>query len=152
MFFEREIAIDRAPVDVFCFLRDKDQYPQEAGSPVLVLEKTTAGPAGVGTRYREVVRMFPCVRGEIRSVVTRYEPPRFLEEDFCGAGTEGHLAYEFRAEGTGTRLVQRETIRFRGLMGLVEPLIRPMFLKRIEARLATIKDVLEGGWQVLPGQ
>ena len=33
-------------------------------------------------------------------------------------------------------------------MGLLEPFIRSVFLRQIEARLASIKDVLEGGWQV----
>ncbi|MBN1641964.1 MAG: SRPBCC family protein [Anaerolineae bacterium] len=148
MYFERTISIDRTPADVFAFLRDKDTYPQAPGSPVLLLERTTGAPVGVGTRYREVVRMFPLVQGEIWSEITRYEPPCALEERFWGTGVEGHLAYEFRPEGEGTRLVQRETIRFKGLMAVIEPLIRPMFLARIEARLVGIRDDLESGWQV----
>ena len=148
MYFEREIWIDRLPADVFAFLRDKDTYPQAADSPVLILERTTGGPVGVGTRYREVVRMFLCLKGEILSEITRYEPPRILEEDFWGSGMEGHLAYEFCTAGEGTRLIQRETIRFKGFVGLAEPFIRAKFLAQIEARLATIKEVLEGGWEV----
>jgi hypothetical protein len=67
MYFDLSITIHRSREDVFGFLRDKDKYPQEPGSPVLVLEQTTPGPAGVGTRYREVVQMFPFVRGEMVS-------------------------------------------------------------------------------------
>ena len=74
MYFELSILIRRSPSDVFAFLRDKDQYPQEDDSPVLILEKTTVGPVGVGTRYREVVQMLPFVRGEILSGITRNEP------------------------------------------------------------------------------
>jgi hypothetical protein len=65
VYFELSIPINRSPADVFVFLRDKDKYPQEEGSPVLVLEKTTPGPTGVGTCYREVVQMLPFYRGEI---------------------------------------------------------------------------------------
>jgi len=85
MRFELSIWIDRPPADVFAFLRDKDQYPQEVDSPVLTLDKTTPGPPGVGTGYREVVRMLPFYRGVIRSRITRFEPGVHLEEDFRGA-------------------------------------------------------------------
>lgn len=77
------MRITRSPADVFVFLRDKDLYPLEPGSPVLALDRITEGPIGVGTRYREVVRMLPLVKGEILSVLTRYEPPRHLEESFA---------------------------------------------------------------------
>ena len=148
MKFERSITIGRPPSDVFVFLRDKDKYPQEPDSPVLILEKTTPGDPGVGTKYREVVQMLPFVRGEIFSEITRYEPPNYLEEDFNGAGMQGHLAYEFRAEADGTLLIQRETIRFLGFLALFEPVIRMMLLRKIEERLRGIKDELEAGWEV----
>lgn len=46
MHFELSVIIHRSPDDVFHFLRDKDKHPRDAGSPVLVLEQTTPGPAG----------------------------------------------------------------------------------------------------------
>ncbi len=98
MYFELSIAIRWPPCEVFAFLRDIDKYPQKPGSPVLVLEQTTPGPAGVGTRYREVVQMLPFVRGEILSTVTCFVPGESLEEDFEGAGMIGHLAYQFLPE------------------------------------------------------
>jgi len=54
--------------------------------------------------------MLPLVRGEILSEITRYEPDRFLEEQFEGAGMRGHLAYEFVPCGNGTELIQRENL------------------------------------------
>jgi hypothetical protein len=105
MYFELSIHIERSPAEVFAFLRDKDRFPIEEDSPVLILEKITPGPTGVGTRYREVVQMLPFLRGEIRSVITRYDPDEYLEEDFWGSGMKGHLAYQFLLEGGGTRLV-----------------------------------------------
>jgi uncharacterized protein YndB with AHSA1/START domain len=150
MYFELSISIDRPPEDVFAFLRDKDKFPQEEGSPVLVLEMTTPGPPGVGTRYREVVQMLPFFRGEIHSVITRYEPNEFLEEDFRGAGMAGHLAYQFVEQGDGTKLVQRETLQYRGILRLFEPLIRPILGRRLRERLRVIKACLEGGYVVNP--
>ncbi len=143
MKFERSISINCKPEKVFSFLRDKDQFQQEPDSPVLLLEKTTPGPVGVGTSYREVVQMFPLIKGEILSTVQRYEPPRYLEESFRGTGMDGNLAYEFNPVEEGTHLIQRETIQFHGLFGLFSSLMGRMLLKAVEARLEGIKKVLE---------
>jgi hypothetical protein len=147
MRFELAIFIRRPPEVVFSFFRDKDKFRQEPGSPVLALEQTTPGPVGVGSRYREVVQMLPWVRGEMLSVVTRFEPGKHLEEDFHGAGMTGHLAYEFRAEGDGTRLIQRETIAPLGLLIVMAPLMRGTLGPRLRARLAAVKKILESGWE-----
>lgn len=143
MIFERVISIRCKPKEAFVFLRDKDQFQQEPGSSVLVLEKTTPGPVGVGTCYSEVVQMFPLIKGEILSTIQRYEPPRYLEESFRGTGMDGYLAYEFIPVEEGTLLVQRETIQFHGLFGLFSPLMERMLLKEVETRLEEIKKFLE---------
>jgi carbon monoxide dehydrogenase subunit G len=148
MRFELSVHIKRPPADVFGFLRDKDKYPQKPGSPVLALEQTTPGPAGVGTRYREVVQMLPFVRGEILSAVTRFDPPRHLEEDFEGAGMKGHLAYEFLSDGDGTRLIQRETLEMKGLLCLLSPFVKRMLGRQLQRRLEALREVLDGGWPV----
>ena len=146
MEFHLSIYIDRSPDDVFAFLRDKDKFPQEKGSPVLVLEKTTPGPPGVGTRYREVVQMLPFVRAEILSVITAYDPGRCLAEDWAGGGMEGDLTYHFTPEAGATRLVQQETVRPRGLLKPLAPLIRLALGRALESRLQDIKQILEAGW------
>jgi hypothetical protein len=146
--FELAIDIARPKEEVFAFLRDKDQFPQPGGSPVLLLDKVTPGPAGLGTRYREVVQMLPWVRGEILSEITGFEPGQRLAEHFWGAGMRGHLAYTFSDRDGGTRLVQRETVQLAWFLKLFEPLFKRMLASRLEQRLATIKEILEGGWSV----
>lgn len=145
MEFELSIFIKRPPADVYVFLRDKDTHPQEEGSPVLVLEKTTPGPVQVGTGYREVVQMLPFYRGEILSEITRIEPNEWLEENFRGAGMEGHLSYQFLAEDGGTRLIQRESLHCRGPLRLFQSAVRLALDGRLRERLNDIKAVLEGG-------
>jgi len=145
MDFNLSICIRRLPMEVFIFLRDKDKYPQDPSSPVVILEQTTPGPVGVGTRYREVIQMLPFVRGEILSVITHFEPGKRLEEDFEGAGMIGHLAYEFSPEDGGTRLIQRELVRTRGFTRLLEPFMKRMLSRQLWKRLETIKAVLESG-------
>lgn len=148
MYFELSILIHRPPADVFAFLRDKDKYPQEADSPVLLLEKTTPGFPGIGTCYREVVQMLPFYQGEILSKITRFEPNEYLEEDFKGPKMYGHLAYQFILEHENTKLIQRETLHYQGLLRFSEPVIRVFLGRRLRARLAGIKEVLEGGYNV----
>ena len=81
-----------------------------------------AGPVDAGSRFREVVRMLPGVRGEIRSTVTRCEPDGALGKDFEGARMRRHFAYAFVAEGGGTRRVQRQSLE---LAGWLRPLQAP---------------------------
>jgi hypothetical protein len=147
MQFNLPISIQRSPEICFAFLRDKHLHPQKPGSAVRRLEKVTPGPVSVGTRYVEVVQMFPFVKGGIRSVVTRFDPPEWLEEDFAGAGMIGHLAYQFLPQATGTHLIQRETLHLRGVLRLCEPLIRRMLAPQLERRLVEIRARLEAGWQ-----
>lgn len=64
------------------------------------------------------------------------------------SGLEGHLAYQFLVEAGGTRLVQRETLRYKGLLRLFEPLIRVVLFRRLEERLEGIRADLESAWEV----
>ena len=148
MYFELSIKINRPPADVFAFLRDKDLYPREENSPVLLLEKTTPGPAGVDTCYLEIVRVFRYFRLDIVSRITSFDPPRLLAEDFSGGGMHGHLSYQFLPAGEMTLLMQREMLEYRGLLKLLEPLIRRMLGKRLRERLESIKTDLESGFAI----
>lgn len=147
MYFELSVRIERPPEDVFAFLRDKDLFPQEPGSPVLALDKLTPEPAGVGTRYHEVVQMLPFFRGHIRSQISRFEPPRFLEEDFGGGGMTGHLAYELLSEGDATILIQRETLEPHGLLRPFAGIIEHSLDNKLRERLESIRAILEAGWR-----
>jgi len=148
MYIELEVMIEREPAEVFAFLRDKDLYPQEPGSPVLALDQLTPDPPGVGTRYREVVRVLPFVRVVIVSEVTRFDPPHHLEEDFEGGGVRGHLAYEFVPRDGGTQLIQRETVEAVGAMRVFAALAWRSLGPRLRERLDGIKRDLDSGWVV----
>ena len=143
MRFSRSTWINCPPSTVFAFLRDKDTHRQQPGSPVQVLERVTPGPVQAGSRFVEVVRIMPFVTSRIESTVTRCDPPTRLEERFVAPRMSGYLAYEFQLEEGGTRLIQRETLEYRGLLSLFEPLIERMLIPRIVERLAAIKVWLE---------
>ena len=77
--FEAHAIIHRWLEDVFGLFRDIDQHAGQEGSVVPVYYKTTPGPVGVGTRYREVVRLLPFLRGEVITAVIGCDPPRRLD-------------------------------------------------------------------------
>ena len=143
MNFELAITINCPQKKVFLFLRDKDQHIQKEGSPVLVLERITDAPVSIGTRYREVVQMMPFYKSEILSVLTRYEPYEYLEEDFSGTGMKGHLAYQFIDQGEATKLIQRESIFFSFPLNLINPIIKKILHRKLIERLEEIKTDLE---------
>ena len=72
MQFEANATIHRPLEDVFGFFRDIHQQPRREGSVVPVYDKITPGLVGVGTRFREVVRLLPVLRGEVISELAGY--------------------------------------------------------------------------------
>lgn len=143
MDFEFTAVIHRPPADVFAFFRDVDQYNEHEGSPVPVLDKITDGPVGVGTRYREVVKMMPFVTMTILSEITRYEPERHLASWWRSRVMEGQLAYHLEPVGDGTRVVQKMSLNPLGVLCLFSPLIKVMFSRAVGQRLVEIKALLE---------
>ncbi len=149
MEFEFTAVIHCPPADVFALFRDVDQYNEFDGSPVPVLDKITDGPVGVGTRYREVVRMMPGigvmpgVTMTILSEVTGYEPERYLASDWHSNVMAGRLAYAFEPVDGGTRVVQKMTLEPKGVLRVFSPLIKAMFSRAASRRLVGIKALLE---------
>ena len=145
MLHKFRIQINKPPVEVFQFLCNKDTYKQQNDSPVLSLKKTTTGPLGVGTRYREVVQMAPFIKSQMLSEVTRYEPHSVLEEKWAGGGMKGVLTYFFHPVGQETELVQHVSIETHWLLRPFNAIISKTYSKAAQYRLEVIKTILETG-------
>ena len=145
MLHEFRIQINKPPVEVFQLLCNKDKYEQQNDSPVLSLERTTAGPLGVGTRYREVVQMAPFIKSQMLSEITRYEPHSVLEERWAGGGMRGVLTYFFHPVGQGMELVQHVSIEPHRLLRPFSAIIFKTYSRAARYRLEVIKMILETG-------
>lgn len=147
MHFETEAFIHRPPEDVFAFFSDLHHLPRRESSVVPIYDKMTPGPVGVGTRFREVVRLLPFLKGEVISEITGYDPPHRLDYAFLAFGKmDGELTYLLEPSGGGVRVLQRQTLRLRGgLLKLLSPLVGAAFSRAIAHRLRGIKKVLEDG-------
>jgi hypothetical protein len=143
--FCSSVVIKRPSEAIFHLLANVHLVEQAEGSPVLVLDLTTPGPPRLGSRYYEVVQMLPFYKGQIISEITAFEPPHLLEEAFTGPGMTGRLRYELTEVDEGTKLVQKQWFNYRGLLRILEPIIRRALIPRLEWRLGTIKSGLEQG-------
>lgn len=144
MEFHLACSIDCSPAEVFTFLSSLDQLPWEQHPVVADYQKVTPGPTGVGTLYREVVRLPLGMRMVIHSKVTRYELSRRLEYRWWAPGMRGELAYRLQPEGVGTHITQVQSLHPQGVFKLFSPLIQRVFSHRIADRLESIKAQLEG--------
>ena len=74
--FRSSIIIRTRPEAVFHLLANLHRHHQAEGSPVLALGMTTPGPPGLGSTYREVVRMLPFynARGRLAAGCQILEP------------------------------------------------------------------------------
>jgi uncharacterized protein YndB with AHSA1/START domain len=143
MDFEFTIVINKPHNQVFDFFKDIDQHAGRKGSLVPVYDRITPGPVEVGTRYYEVVRLFPYVYGKVLTEVIGYEPDHRLAYRFIAMGMGGKLTYWFESVEGGTQVVQQQSLHPRGFMKLVSPLIASLFSRMAGKRLLVIKNFLE---------
>jgi len=146
MDFEFVATIQCPPAAVFSFFRDIEQHAGRAGSVVPVYDKITPEPTGVGTRYREVVRILPFWHAEVIAEIVQLEPDRLLKVKFAfGRTMDGTLVYHLEPAGEGTQVVQRQSLRPRGVAKLFSPFIKLTFSQVAGRRLQAIKRILEAG-------
>jgi uncharacterized membrane protein len=139
--FEMTVEIDRPQVEVFAFLSDLENDPRWRREWVDA-QRTSEGPIGVGT----TTSLFAKVLGrrtEVVYAVTEYDPGRAV----TWKTVRGPLPLTFRrsveAEGDGTRVTMGYAGDFRGLLGLLRPLIVPMGKRALRGDLPTLKQLLE---------
>ena len=143
MEIQLSIVIDRPVLEVFGFMSDMANHTVEEGTKVLLVEKTTHGAIGLGTRFREVVQMLPLLRVEMINEITRFEPDESIEIAWNGGGMEGLLAFDFESKNGSTMLTMSETIHPKGIMNWIKPILQQNFHRMWTDRLNEIKRKLE---------
>lgn len=150
--FCSSINIRRRPEEVFHFLANVDRVQQAGGSPVLALDRMTAGPPGLGSRYREVVRMLPFYDGEILSEITAFDRPVLLEMVWTGPAMTGRDRYELAEIEGGTKLVHQKWTSAQGFLRVMEPFMQRALVPRLESRLEDIRRLLEAGHDMVDAE
>ena len=142
--FRDEIAINRAPGDVFEYVADIPNSTawQEATEEAV---QTSEGPLGVGSTFQVKTKILPIWSATISGRVTEHETPNKIvfetgeRSPFSATGS-----YSFEPIEGGTRVTFDGTLRMRGWLKLIEPLVSTSFRKQSAAELRKLKEVLEG--------
>lgn len=144
MEFQIKTLIDRTPAEVFAFFRDIDQLPWHTHAVVAAYQKISPGSTKVGTKDREIIRIFAGISIEIDSEITIFQPYQRLGYLWKGPAMHGELVYELQPVSNGTRVTRRQTLEPHGLFRLLRPFIQRMFSRSITTRLESIRAMLEG--------
>jgi len=96
---------------------------------------------GVGTRYRAVDR-WPGRKVSFELEITGYQRPSLMSARWEKPMTGSWIA-RFTEEAVGTRMEFETTIEPTGLMGLMEPLMRPWALKQLAEGLESFRRWVE---------
>ena len=137
-----------APVDtVWTWITEPARLTQWVGWLAEVRRDETT-PAGVGAReswFMNDPNMKK--RIELKSVVTRYEPPRRVDVRVSlDQGFDGDYSYVLEPSGAGTKVTMTGTSKYVGWMiQLMEPLVTPEAAKKMNHDFGTLKRLVEGG-------
>jgi uncharacterized protein YndB with AHSA1/START domain len=136
-----DIVIDRPVEVVFDYVADQSNEPQY--NPQMVrAEKMTAGPVGVGTRFRSAVASMGRT-AEMVIECTGYDRPRRLDSTTTMQQADISYTLTFEPAGTGTRMRWSGQVRPKGASRLLGPMITWMG-RRQERRIWTsLKHRLE---------
>lgn len=132
-----------APIElVFDGWADLERSPEHQKATI-ERSRLTDGPLGAGTRFR-AVDQWPGRKVTFDMELTDYQRPTLIaarwEEPMNGAWQA-----RFAGEGSGTRMEFETTIEPTGVMGLLEPLIRPWAKRQLAEGLASFRDWIEHG-------
>jgi uncharacterized protein YndB with AHSA1/START domain len=130
-----------APIEqVFDGWADLERSPEHQG-PTIERSRVTDGPFGMGTRYR-AIDQWPGRKVTFEMAITEYQRPTLI-----GARWEkpmnGSWRARFTEDGPATRMDFETTIEPTGVMGLLEPLVRPWARRQLAQGLTSFKSWVE---------
>ena len=147
--FQNTLTIQRPVDDVFAFLADFENIPTW-NYAILETTKTSPGPVGVGTTYRQL-RSIPD-RSEEGFEVTVFEPTTRLEVHGDIGPFTATISYRLAPAGDGTQLINLVDLKpASGVVRLLAPLATSRVKAAVAANLDTLKQQLEAGGQGVPG-
>ena len=126
MKLQRTVETTASPSAVFAYLGDFTTTTE--WDPGTVETTRVSGDGGVGTTYHNVSR-FMGRKTELTYVVERHEPDRLLALRGENKSVVAHDTMEIAPDGAGTRVTYTAEFDFKGLAGLVAPLLAPALKK-----------------------
>ena len=138
---EGDIVINRPVEAVFDYVADQSNEPQY--NPHMVrAEKITAGPVGVGTKFRSAVASMGRT-AEMLIECTGYDRRRRLDSTTAMQQADISYTLTFEPAGTGTRMRWSGQVRPKDAYRLLGPLITWMGRRQERRIWASLKHRLE---------
>lgn len=113
----------------------------EHQKPTIERFRLTDGPLGVGTRFR-AVDQWPGRKVTFEMEITEYQRPNLMAARW-EEPMNGSWHARFTEEEAGTRMEFETTIEPTGLMGLLEPLMRPWGRRQLAEGLVSFQKWIE---------
>jgi uncharacterized protein YndB with AHSA1/START domain len=142
MRFTNTVTINRQPSVVFAYLADLENLPRW-NYAISQTRKTSDGPVGVGTRYRQT-RTVP-THSEETFEVTEFEPDDKLSIRGALGPFHSEATYLLSPTEDGTVLTNTMDLRPSGALRLVAPLAASRIKSAVATNLDTLKRILETG-------
>jgi len=143
--FENTVTIERPVEDVFAFLADFQNVPRW-NYAIGHTTKTSPGPVGVGTTYRQA-RSIP-TRSQEGFEVTVFDPTHRLAAEGEIGPFQARVAYLLEPVGDATRLTNAMELKpSSGVSRLLAPLAASRVKAAVAENLGKLKQILEGGGQ-----
>ena len=141
--FENTVTIHRPAEEVFAFLADFENIPTW-NYAIDDTSKASAGPVGVGTRYRQT-RSIPS-RSTEDFEVTVFQPARRLAIHGQIGPFRATISYQLEAAAGATTLVNTvELDPAQAMLRLAAPLAAPKIKAAVAQNLGKLKLLLESG-------
>lgn len=140
MHFANSVTVQRSPHDVFEYLANFENVP-EWNYAIVDTRKTSDGPVGVGTTYRQT-RSLPSPSDEAFRV-TEFEPDRRVAIHGDLGPFEGTLTYELERVADGTKITNSADLQAHGLLKVAAPLASGRVGDAVAANLQKLKEILE---------
>lgn len=138
--YSSEVVIDRSPRDVFAALLDSSRWDRWA--PMRDAGWDDDGPPRVGLRGHFRMAEGP-VKDRLDFEIEEFEADRRVVLHIAHPKLEWRAMNTVRPEGGGTRLTYAGELSFRGLMRLMEPLMRGEVERGEAGEALKLKAMLE---------
>jgi uncharacterized protein YndB with AHSA1/START domain len=137
----QSVVINRPPAEVFTFVSDLENDPPWSGAAEL--RRTSPGPLGVGTTFRQRDRILGRPL-ELSMEVVGYQPNHqiALRATSRGLSLAGARTVQ-PVGGAATRLTVTGGGHASGLLKLAEPLLVAAGRRRLRRQLGSLKHLLE---------
>ena len=138
-----EVLIRRPVEEVFDFVADERNEPTYNPN-MLVSEKVTDGPLGVGSRFRATIRSGGRPLG-MQIEYTAFDPPHLLASTSRMAAADFSGTLTFTPTPAGTRLRWSWQARPKGAVRLLAPVFTPIGARQERRMWTLLRDHLEAG-------